>query len=122
MQDERRLGFFRRHETTSGHGPDLDRRGSFSCRRATLEEPARLRESCVTHFCLARPAPASCEIGMITLHPWRRPMERMQHVRGKILNGEETVIDQVDGYLAEHDHKGRKTLFGYFEKPTEELK
>jgi hypothetical protein len=49
-------------------------------------------------------------------------MEKMEHIRGKILNGEETVLDQLDGYLAHHDHKGRKTLFGYFERPTEDLK
>jgi len=49
-------------------------------------------------------------------------MERMEHIRGKILEGDQTVIDQVDGYLASHDHKGRKTLYGYFEMPTEQLK
>jgi hypothetical protein len=81
-----------------------------------------LRESCVIHICQARAAPSSCEVGMITLHPWRRPMERMEHIRGKILNGEQTVIEQLDGYLAQHDHKGHKTLFGYFERPTEDLK
>jgi hypothetical protein len=59
---------------------------------------------------------------MTLLHPWGQTMERMEHIRGKILSGEQTVIDQLDGYLAQHEHKGRKTLFGYFEKPTEELK
>ena len=49
-------------------------------------------------------------------------MERMEHIRGKILEGDQTVLDSVDGYLACHDHKGRKTLYGYFEMPTEELK
>jgi len=71
---------------------------------------------------LARPALASCEVKMTTLHLWGRPMEKMEHIRGKILNGDQTVIDQLDGYLAQHDHKGRKTLFGYFERPTEDLK
>ena len=49
-------------------------------------------------------------------------MERMEHIRGKILEGEQTVLDPVDGYLACHDHKGRKTFYGYFEMPTEQLK
>ena len=48
-------------------------------------------------------------------------MERMEHIRGKILEGETTVIDPVDGYLASHEHKGRKTLYGYFEMPSEQL-
>ena len=49
-------------------------------------------------------------------------MERMEHIRGKILEGEMTVLDPVDGYLASHDHKGRKTLYGYFEMASEQLK
>lgn len=49
-------------------------------------------------------------------------MERMEHIRGKILEGEQIVLDPVDGYLASHDYKGRKTLYGYFEMPTEQLK
>ena len=49
-------------------------------------------------------------------------MERMEHIRGKILEGDQTVLDPVDGYLACHDHKGRKTFYGYFEMPTEQLK
>ena len=49
-------------------------------------------------------------------------MERMEHIRGKILEGEQTVLDPVDGYLACHDHKGRKTFYGYFEMPTEQLR
>jgi hypothetical protein len=87
-----------------------------------LEEPARLRSRRELRTNSARPALPSREVGMITRHPWRRPMEKMEHIRGKILNGEQTVIDQLDGYLAQHDHKGRKTLFGYFERPTEDLK
>jgi hypothetical protein len=70
----------------------------------------------------ARPALPSCQVRMTALHPRRRAMEKMEHIRGKILNGEQTVLDQLDGYLAQHDHKGRKTLFGYFERPTEDLK
>jgi hypothetical protein len=49
-------------------------------------------------------------------------MERMEHIRGKILEGDQTVVESVDGYLGTHDHKGRKTLYGYFEMPTEVLK
>ena len=49
-------------------------------------------------------------------------MERMEHIRGKILEGEQIVLDPVDGYLACHDHKGRKTYYGYFEMPSDQLK
>ncbi len=49
-------------------------------------------------------------------------MERMEHIRGKILDGEQTVLDPVDGYLACHEHKGRKTYYGYFEMASEALK
>jgi hypothetical protein len=49
-------------------------------------------------------------------------MERMEHIRGKILEGDTVVIDPVDGYLASHEHKGRKTLYGYFEMGSEDLK
>lgn len=49
-------------------------------------------------------------------------MERMEHIRGKILKDDQTVLDPVDGYLACHDYKGRKTFYGYFEVSTEELK
>lgn len=49
-------------------------------------------------------------------------MERMEHIRGKILEGDTVVIDPIDGYLASHEHKGRKTLYGYFEMPSEQLK
>jgi hypothetical protein len=49
-------------------------------------------------------------------------MERMEHIRGKIIEGEQVLIDPVDGYLAFHDHKGRKTFYGYFEMPSEQLK
>jgi len=49
-------------------------------------------------------------------------MDRMERIRGKILDGENVVLDGIDGYLACHEHKGRKTLYGYFEMPTEQLK
>jgi hypothetical protein len=49
-------------------------------------------------------------------------MEKMEHIRGKIVDGEQTLVDSVDGYLAYHDHKGRKTFYGYFEMDTERLK
>ena len=49
-------------------------------------------------------------------------MEKMEHIRGKIVDGEQTLVDPVDGYLAYHDHKGRKTFYGYFEMDTERLK
>ncbi|QEH33698.1 hypothetical protein OJF2_22040 [Aquisphaera giovannonii] len=49
-------------------------------------------------------------------------MEKMEHIRGKILQDELIVLDPVDGYLACHDHKGRKTYYGYFEMDSEQLK
>ncbi|MGC8643763.1 MAG: hypothetical protein ACP5XB_28215 [Isosphaeraceae bacterium] len=49
-------------------------------------------------------------------------MERMEHIRGKIVEGQTTLIDPVDGYLASHEHKGRKTLYGYFEMSSEQLR
>jgi hypothetical protein len=49
-------------------------------------------------------------------------MERMEHIRGKILEGEQMILDSVDGYLACHDHKGRKSFYGYFEMASELLK
>jgi hypothetical protein len=49
-------------------------------------------------------------------------MEKMEHVRGKILEGEQILLDAVDGYLACHEHKGRKTFYGYFEMASELLK
>src|SRR5208282_4446456 len=70
---------------------------------------------------LARPLLIPSVSGMTWIHPRRRPMERMEHIRGKILAGDQTVLDPVDGYLACHDHKGRKTYYGYFEMSTEEL-
>ncbi|AMV39612.1 hypothetical protein [Planctomyces sp. SH-PL62] len=49
-------------------------------------------------------------------------MERMEHIRGALIDGEDVVLEGIDGYLACHDHKGgRKTLYGYFEMPTERL-
>ncbi|WP_165065818.1 hypothetical protein [Paludisphaera rhizosphaerae] len=50
-------------------------------------------------------------------------MERMEHIRGTLVDGEEVVLEGVDGYLASHENKaGRKTLYGYFEMPTERLR
>lgn len=48
-------------------------------------------------------------------------MERMEHIRGRLLDGEQVVLDGVDGYLANNDHHGRKSYFGYFEAPTDLL-
>jgi hypothetical protein len=48
-------------------------------------------------------------------------MERMEHFRGKLLDGEQVVIDLVDGYLGCHAmESGRKTWFGYFELSAEQ--
>lgn len=49
-------------------------------------------------------------------------MERMEHIRGKLLDGEEVVLEGVDGYLGYNDHRGRKSFFGYFEAPSDMLR
>jgi hypothetical protein len=49
-------------------------------------------------------------------------MERMEHIRGKLLDGEQVVLEGVDGYLACNDHRGRKSFYGYFEAPTDVLR
>ena len=50
-------------------------------------------------------------------------MERMEHIRGSVVDGDEVVLEGVDGYLASHEQKGgRKSFYGYFEMPTERLK
>lgn len=49
-------------------------------------------------------------------------MDRMEHIKGKIVEGDRIVLDQADGYLGCHDvGKGRKTYFGYFELPSDRL-
>ena len=49
-------------------------------------------------------------------------MDRMEHIRGKLLDGERVVLNEVDGFLGHHDKpNGRKSYFGYFELPTEQL-
>ncbi|WP_165250781.1 hypothetical protein [Paludisphaera soli] len=49
-------------------------------------------------------------------------MERMEHIRGALVDGDQVVLDDIDGYLASHDHKGgRKAFDGYFEMPTDRL-
>ena len=48
-------------------------------------------------------------------------MERMEHFRGKLLDGDQVLLDPVDGYLGCHDMKaGHKNWFGYFELTSEE--
>jgi len=54
--------------------------------------------------------------------PGRSSMERMEHIRGRLLDGGLVVLDGVDGYLASNDVHGRKTFFGYFEAPTDMLR
>lgn len=49
-------------------------------------------------------------------------MERMEHIRGTLADGERIVLEEIDGYLACHDRNGRKTLYGYFEMPTDRLR
>jgi len=46
----------------------------------------------------------------------------MEHIRGRLLDGEEVVLEGVDGYLASNDHRGRKSFFGYFEAPSDMLR
>jgi hypothetical protein len=49
-------------------------------------------------------------------------MERMEHIRGRVFHGETVVLDEIDGYLACHERKGRKSYYGYFEMPTVQLR
>jgi len=48
-------------------------------------------------------------------------MERMEHFRGKLLDGDQVFLDSVEGYLGSHTmSSGHKTWFGNFELPTEQ--
>jgi hypothetical protein len=49
-------------------------------------------------------------------------MDRIEHVRGKILHDEQVILDHVDGYLKCHEKQGRKSFYGYFEMSSEESK
>ncbi len=50
-------------------------------------------------------------------------MDRMEHFHGKLLEGDQILLEDIDGYLGHHDRKnGMKTYFGYFELPTERTK
>ena len=49
-------------------------------------------------------------------------MERMERIHGSLIDGEDVVLDGLDGFLACHDHKGgRRRLYGYFEMPSDRL-
>jgi hypothetical protein len=48
-------------------------------------------------------------------------MERMEHFRGKLLDGDQVFLDPVEGHLGSHTMtSGHKTWFGNFELPTEQ--
>lgn len=50
-------------------------------------------------------------------------MDRMEHIHGKLLDGDRVLIEDVDGYLGAHaKHNGHKSYFGYFEMPADRLK
>ena len=42
---------------------------------------------------LVLPSFPSVQFGMTPAHPRRLPMERMEHIRGKILEGDQHVLD-----------------------------
>jgi len=47
-------------------------------------------------------------------------MERMDHFRGKLLDGDQVVFDAVEGYLGSHAlPNGHTTWFGHFELPAD---
>jgi len=49
-------------------------------------------------------------------------MDKVEHIRGKIFQGEQLVLDQVDGFLNCHEKQGRKTLYGTFEISADQSK
>jgi hypothetical protein len=49
-------------------------------------------------------------------------MDKMEHIRGRIVQDENLVLDQLDGFLNCHDHKGRKSFYGFFELLSEQSK
>lgn len=50
-------------------------------------------------------------------------MDRMEHIHGKLYDGDKVLVEGIDGYLGHHDrHKGMKSYFGYFEMDAERLK
>ena len=47
-------------------------------------------------------------------------MERMEHVRGQLLDGDQVVLEPIEGYLGCHAmSNGRKTWFGNFALPAD---
>lgn len=48
-------------------------------------------------------------------------MERMERIRGKLVEGDQVVLDEFDGHLASVQNHGRTTYYGFFELPTERL-
>ena len=49
-------------------------------------------------------------------------MDRVEHIRGKIFQDEQLVLDQVDGFLNCHEKQGRKTFYGTFELGNDQCK
>jgi hypothetical protein len=49
-------------------------------------------------------------------------MDRVEHIRGKIFQDEQLVLDQVHGFLNSHEKQGRKTFYGTFDLATEQCK
>jgi hypothetical protein len=47
-------------------------------------------------------------------------MDKMEHIRGQIFQDQDLLLDRIDGYLNCHEHKGKKTFYGYFELLTEQ--
>lgn len=48
-------------------------------------------------------------------------MERMEHFRGQLFNGDQVLLDSVEGYLGCHAKSGgQKTWFGNFELPADQ--
>jgi len=47
-------------------------------------------------------------------------MERMEHVHGKLCDGDQVVLEPIEGYLGCHAMtNGHKTWFGNFELPAD---
>jgi len=49
-------------------------------------------------------------------------MDKVEHIRGKVFDGEKVVFEHVDGFLNCHEKQGRKTFYGTFEIGNDQTK
>ncbi|KAJ3064165.1 hypothetical protein HK102_008265, partial [Quaeritorhiza haematococci] len=97
--------------------PSLGGRGSF-LKGSPLRQGAWARAT--RHAAWVRCPFALRPFGAVISAPWRLRMERMEHIRGASVDGDQVDLDGIDGPLACHDHeRGRKSLYGDFEMRTD---